>query len=139
MASSLSTTACRAWFLRNRGRRNKTGIGKGAPSLSRAVCAIGGILTSGGTLRSVLNPSNRIRIPLLPLGKQLDHDQPRNKSAAEGLAIFGRAAISVLRGIADEGSERGSVVVRTTHLQRTVLLGRDLLRGSRCETGRNDR
>ena len=57
-------------------------------------------MTSGGTLRSVLNPSNRIRIPLLPLGKQLDHDQPRNKSAAEGLAIFGLAAIFITQIVA---------------------------------------
>jgi len=57
-------------------------------------------VTSRGTLRSVLNPSNRIRIPLLPLGKQLDHDQPRNKSAAEGLAIFGLAAIFITQIVA---------------------------------------
>jgi hypothetical protein len=58
----------------------------------------------------VLNPSNRIRIPLLPLGKQLDHDQSRNKSAAEGLAIFGLAAIFITQIVLARTFKRGHVL-----------------------------
>lgn len=66
--------------------------------IARSLRDRAGILTSGGTLRSVLNPSNRV--PLLPLGKQLDHDQPCNESAAEGLAIFGLAATFITQIVA---------------------------------------